>query len=135
MIRRDALNVLVLVAAVVLFSGSSAFAQAKKHPSRAKTAPAAAKDVSSQQMTNLGFGVPESMSGSIQMVVADQNLLVVKGPNGVPYDLRITPKTVIVVGDKAGALETLAGQIGKQVSVGFVPQRDGNFATRIEVSD
>lgn len=133
MIRRHALNVLILTATLALVAGSSAFAQTKKHPRPARTAPAA-KEMSSQQMSNQGFGVPESMSGTIQMVVADQNLLVVSGPNGVPYDLKITPKTVIVVGDKAGTLETLSGLIGKQVSVGFVPQRDGNFATRVEVS-
>ena len=133
MIRRHALNVLVLVAAAASVAGASAFAQTKKHPSRARTA-TAAKEASSQQTTNLGFGVPESMTGTIQMVVADQNLLVVKGPNDVPYDLKITQKTVIVIGDRGGTLETLSGQIGKQVSVGFVPQRDGNFTTRIEVS-
>jgi hypothetical protein len=133
MIRRHGLNVLILTATLALIAGSSAFAQTKKLPRPARTAPAA-KEMSSQQMSNLGFGVPESMSGTIQMVVADQNLLVVSGPNGVPYDLKITPKTVIVVGDKAGTLETLSGQVGKQVSVGFVPQRDGNFATRVEVS-
>jgi hypothetical protein len=133
MIRRQPLNVLILTATVALVAASSAFAQTKKHPRQARTAPAA-KEMSSQQMTNLGFGVAESMSGTIQMVVADENLLVISGPNGVPYDLKITPKTVIVVGDKAGTLETLSGQIGKQVAVGFVPQRDGNFATRIEVA-
>ncbi len=133
MIRRHSWHVLIFTAALALVAGSSAFAQTKKHPSRARTAPAA-KEMSSQQMASLGFGVPESMSGTIQMVVADQNLLVVSGPNGVPYDLKITPKTVIVVGDKAGTLETLSGQTGKQVSVGFVPQRDGNFATRVEVA-
>lgn len=132
MIRRHGLNVLFLTAALALVAGSSAFAQTR-HPRKARTAPAA-KEMSSQQMSNQGFGVPESMSGTIQMVVADQNLLVVSGPNDVPYDLKITPKTVIVVGDKAGTLETLSGQIGKQVSVGFVPQRDGNFATRVEVA-
>jgi hypothetical protein len=133
MIRRHALNVLILAATFALVAGSSAFAQAKKNARAARTA-SAAKEMSSQQMSALGFGVPESMSGTIQMVVADQNLLVVSGPNGVPYDLKITPKTVIVVGDKAGTLETLSGEIGKQVSVGFVPQRDGNFATRVEVA-
>jgi hypothetical protein len=133
MIREHASKIFILVAALALVVGSSALAQTKKHPSRARTIPAA-QEASSQQVTNSGFGVAESMSGTIQMVVADENLLVVKGPNDVPYDLKITPKTVIVVGEKAGTLETLSGQIGKQVSVGFVPQRDGNFATRVEVA-
>lgn len=134
MIRRQSLNLLILTAAVALIAGSSAFAQTRKHPRPARTTPAAGETTSSQQMANLGFGVPESLSGTVQMVVADQNLLVVSGPNGVPYDLKITPKTVIVVGNKAGTVETVAGSVGKQVSVGFVPRRDGNYATRIEVA-
>lgn len=133
MIRRHSWNVFILTVALAFVAGSSAFAQTKKHSRHARTAPAA-KEMSSQQMANLGFGVAESLSGTIQMVVADQNLLVVNGPNGVPYDLKITPKTVIVVGDKAATLETLSGQAGKQVSVGFVPKRDGNFATRVETA-
>ena len=134
MIRRNSLRVLILAAALALMAGSSAFAQTGKRARPAQTAMAAEQATSSQQVANQGFGVPESLSGTIQMVVADQNLLVVNGPNGVPYDLKITPKTVIVVGNKAGTIETLAGAIGKQVSVGFVPRREGNFATRVEVA-
>jgi len=135
MIRRHSWNVIVLAAALALIAGSSAFAQTKKPPRTAHMAPLGKQTkMSSQQMADLGFGVAESLSGTVQMVVADQNLLVVNGPNGVPYDLKITPKTVIVVGDKAGTIESLGGAIGKQVSVGFVPRRDGNFATRVEVA-
>jgi hypothetical protein len=134
MIRRYSLRVLILTAALALMAGSSAFAQTRKHPRPARTATAAEQTTSSQEMANQGFGVPESLSGTIQMVVADQNLLVINGPNGVPYDLKITPKTVIVVGNKAGTIETLSGAVGKQVSVGFVPKREGNFATRVEVA-
>lgn len=134
MIRRYSWHALALTAALALMAGSSGFAQTRNHPRPARPATAAEHSISSQEMANQGFGVPESLSGTVQMVVADQNLLVVSGPNGVPYDLKITPKTVIVVGDKAGTIETLSGAIGKQVSVGFVPRRDGNYATRIEVA-
>lgn len=134
MIRRYSWHALVLTAALALMAGSSAFAQTREHPRPARMAAAAGQSTSSQQMANQGFGVPESLSGTVQMVVADQNLLVVSGPNGVPYDFKITPKTVIVVGDKAGTIETLSGAVGSRISVGFVPRRDGNFATRIEVA-
>lgn len=135
MIRRHSLSFLVALTALLLFAGSFAFAQTKKQPRRARTAAAGAQTrAKAQKASNLGFGVPESMSGTIQMVVADQNLLIVSGPNKVPYDLKVTPKTVIVVGDKRGTLESLSGLVGKSVSVGFVPQRDGNFATRVEVA-
>lgn len=133
MIRRYSVVVLTLIAALALAAVPSAFAQAKRHAHPARTA-MTAKRSGTQRMANLGFGVPESLSGTIQMVIADQNLVVVNGPNGVPYDMKITPKTVIVVGDKAGTVETLVGEKGKSVSIGFVPERNGNFATRVEVA-
>ena len=133
MTRRYRWNVLIFAAALAFLAGPSAFAQAKKQARRASGA-SPTKPASADRMADLGFGIAESLSGSVQMVVADQNLVVISGPNGVPYDLKITPKTVIVVGDHSATLETLAGQIGKPVSAGFVPQRNGNFATRIEIS-
>ena len=128
MLRRSSIF-LMLVAAFALVAGSSAFAQTKRHTRRMRAV--AAKQAGG---SGLGFGVSESLSGTIQMVVADQRLVVVSGPNGVPYDLVVTPKTVIMVGDKRGTLESLTDMAGKSVSVGFVPQRDGNFATSIEVT-
>lgn len=123
MIRKNAVTALILTAALALVAGPPALAQTKRPPKP-----------TARQSSKLGFGTPESLSGTIQMVVTDQNLLVVSGPNNVPYDLKITPKTVIVVGDKAGTIQSLVGEKGKSVSVGFVPRRDGNFATRVEVA-
>ena len=132
MIRRHS-NVLMLVASLALVAGSSAFAQTSRHSRRARRA-TAVKPSSSEQMSGLGFGVSESLSGTVQMVVTDQNLLVVQGPSGVPYDLKVTPKTVILIGDKRGTLDALSGLVGKSVAVGFTPQRDGNIATSVEVT-
>jgi hypothetical protein len=133
MVRRQSLNVLIALAALALVAGSSAFAQPGRNAPRASATSMAAQPMAAQA-SNQGFGVAESLSGKIQMVVVDQDLLVVTGPNGVPYDLKVTPKTVIVIGDKRGTLASLANSVGKAVSVGFVPRRDGNYATRIEVT-
>ncbi len=130
MIRRHALNVLIGLAAFTLLAGSPALAQTRKQLPRVRPTPAAMQAGSGK---NLGFGVPETLAGKIQMVVPDKNLLVVSGPDDVPYDLTVTPKTLIVVGDRRATLDQLSGYVGKQVSVGFVPRRDGNYATRIEV--
>ncbi|HEV2389062.1 MAG TPA: hypothetical protein VGS20_17615 [Candidatus Acidoferrales bacterium] len=136
----------VLALAAALASGAAASTQAKKHARRhaaaAAAAPAAAASPAvapapaeaASQAAGAGFGVAESITGKIQMVVADQSLVVVTGPNDVPYDLKITPKTVIVVGEKRGTIESLASQVGKTASVGFVPQRDGNYAERVEIT-
>ncbi|HVB98265.1 MAG TPA: hypothetical protein VNJ12_02885 [Candidatus Dormibacteraeota bacterium] len=86
-------------------------------------------------MAGLGFGVPESLSGTVQMVVAGQNLLVITGSGGVPYDVKVTPKTLVVINEKRGTIQSLADQAGKSVTVAFVPQRDGDMATRVEVTD
>jgi hypothetical protein len=133
MIRRHWLNFLIALAAFGLLGSSSALAQSRRYPIRAYVVPTFTR-TSAQQGSSMGFGIPESLSGTIQMVIVDQNLVVVDGPNGVPYDLVVTPKTVIMVGSRRGTIESLAGMIGKPVSVGFVPQRKGNYATRIEVS-
>lgn len=132
MIRRRALNVLIGLAAFAIFASLPAFAQAGKMLPRSRPVPVAMQSGNGQ---NLGFGIPESLAGNIQMVIPEQKLLVVDGPNGVPYDLKVTPKTVIVVGDRRSTLEGLSAYVGKQVSVGFIPRRKGNFATRIEVTE
>lgn len=131
MIRRYSFRVLILVVGLAFAAGSSAFAQSNTQSRRAHPAKAS----KTKQTAGLGFGTPESLSGTVQMVVAGQNLLVVKGPNGVPYDLKVTPKTLVVVNEKRGTIESLSDQIGKAVTIAFVPQRDGDFATRVEVSD
>lgn len=133
MIRRHWLNILIALAAFALFAGPSAFAQTGQLSRRAQTRPMATQ-AKSGQGSNMGFGIPESLSGKIQMVVVDQNLVVVDGPNNVPYDLIVTPKTVIMIGSQRGTLESLSSRVGETVSVGFVPQRKGNYATRIEVT-
>lgn len=124
-----------LVAALALALGAAASTQTKKKQARRHAAPAAAPSAETGgEAAGSGFGVAESISGKIQMVVPDQNLVVISGPNSVPYDLKITPKTVIVVGEKRGTIQSLGDQIGKTASVGFVPQRDGNYADRVEVT-
>jgi hypothetical protein len=123
MSRRSAGGVAVVVACVLL--AGAALAQAQKAAStRSARRPAEAA---------AGFGVRESLSGRILMVVPDQNLLIVTGPNDVPYDFKVTPKTQIVSGSSHPTLTELKGQEGRAVVVEFVPERDGNYARRIEV--
>lgn len=133
MIHRYPFHAWILTVALALFAGSPAFAQAKKQTRPAQ--PASQKTASAAGATDQGFGVAESLSGTVQMVAADQDLLVVKGLNDVPYDFKVTPKALVVVGEKRGTIQSLADQVGKHVIVAFTPQRDGNFATRVEVTD
>lgn len=136
MIRRYSLYVLISAALVALAAGPAALAQAKKQkPARPARPASTAKAAPSSGTTGSGFGVAESLSGTIQMVVADQELLVVNGPNNVPYDLKVTPKTLVVVNEKRGTIQSLANQIGRAVTVAYMPERDGDMAMRVEVTD
>ena len=119
--------IMILTAALALAASPSLFAQTQRQTRRSHSTAA--------KTNGLGFGVPESLSGTIQMVVADQNLLVVNGPSGVPYDMKVTPRTLVVVNEKRGTIQSLADQVGKSVTVAFVPRRNGDFATRVEVTD
>lgn len=133
MIHRNSFYALISATLLALVAGPAAHAQAKKHAYRPR--PAAAKAAGAAEATSNGFGVAESLSGTIQMVAADQNLVVVDGPNQVPYDMTVTPKTLVVVNEKRGTIQSLADQIGKPVTVAFVPERNGDMATRVEVTD
>jgi hypothetical protein len=136
MIRRHSFCALISVVLLALAASPAAFGQAKKQkPARRERPASTAKAARSSGTTGSGFGVAESLSGTIQMVVADQNLLVVNGPNNVPYDLEVTPKTLVVVNERRGTIQSLANQIGRAVTVAFVAQRNGDMATRVEVTD
>jgi hypothetical protein len=76
----------------------------------------------------------ESLSGTLSMVDRKDDLLVVKGPEGVPFDLTITPKTNIWSGDRKVSLETLEHYRNKQVSIRFVPERRGDVAESIRIT-
>lgn len=123
MTLRYSFRVLILTAALALAASPAAFAQSQNGKRGAGSAAAN------------GFGVTESLSGTVQMVLPDQNLLVVKGPNNVPFDMKVTPKTLVVVNEKRGTIQSLVNQVGQPVTVAFKPQRDGDIATRVEVTD
>lgn len=77
---------------------------------------------------------PETISGKIMMVDTAKKLLVVKGPGGVPYDLRVTPSTKIESGKQKLKLKDLNADLKKNISVRFVPERAGDIARSIELT-
>jgi hypothetical protein len=56
------------------------------------------------------------------------------GPGETDYRFRITSSTLIRANGQRVTMNGLAGMQGKQVTVHFVPERNGNFAKGIEVS-
>jgi len=76
----------------------------------------------------------ETLSGKIMMVDSAKNLLVVKGPHGVPFDLSVTPSTRIESAGHSLTLNDLKSDQKKDVSVRFVPERSGDIARTVQVT-
>jgi hypothetical protein len=77
---------------------------------------------------------PETLSGTLQIVVVEKKLVVVVGSNGIPYNLKVTGATKIKVGGSKAKLADLSGATGKSVSVKFLSEKHaGNLAQSIEV--
>ncbi len=77
---------------------------------------------------------PETLAGTLQIVVVDKKLLVVASSSGVPYDFTVTGATKITLGGNKAKLADLAGATGKSVSVKFLPEKKaGNIARSVEV--
>jgi len=101
--------------------------------------PALAAGKSSTRQTTTGNAAmrnawpPESLSGTITMVDPARNLLVVAGPDQVPYDMVITHKTRIQSGDQPVSVNNLMDYKDKPVSIRFVPERKGDVAESIHI--
>lgn len=63
-----------------------------------------------------------------------QRLLIVKGPDGTPFDLVITARTRIESGSHMLKLNDLQAHSNKTVSVRFVPERAGDVAQSIRLA-
>jgi hypothetical protein len=76
---------------------------------------------------------PETLNGQIMMVRPAQHLVVVKGPDGVPFDIRVTPKTAIRSNGQRETLQDLRADLNNNVSVRFTPEGRGDIAQAIHV--
>ena len=77
---------------------------------------------------------PETLSGKIISVDPAQKLVVVQGPDGVPFDMVATARTRIRSGAEAVPLQDLSQYENQNVSVRFVPERRGDVAESIRIS-
>jgi hypothetical protein len=73
----------------------------------------------------------QDLKGTISMVDPQQDLLVVRDSNGVPFDIRVQPSTRILEGQKPVTLSQLAKD--QSVDVRFVPEARGDIGRQIEV--
>ena len=77
---------------------------------------------------------PETLSGTIMMVDPAQHLLVIKTPDGVPYDMVVTPRTMIESGSQSVKLRDLSSDVNQNVSVRFRPEGRGDIARSIQLN-
>jgi hypothetical protein len=98
----------------------------------ANTAPETHKPAASAKAVRSAWP-PETLAGTIMTVNAGHNLVIVKGPGSVPFDMRVTRRTRILSGNKPATLASLVPDKNDPVSVRFTPERSGDIASRIEV--
>ena len=107
----------------------------------AATSPASEKSTTGVQRTNATATKairtswpPETIAGKIMMVYPAQNLLIVKGPDGVPFDMRVERSTRILSSGHRLTLKDLNLDKQKNVSVRFVPESTGDIARSIQLA-
>jgi hypothetical protein len=115
---------LCAVSGLLLAIPATAADKTEARPSKAKAVTAT---------TTRSVWPAETFSGTIITVKPDQKLVVVKDPDGVPFDMVVTPKTRIGSGNRAVALKDLTQYQNKDVSVRFFPERRGDVAESIRI--
>ncbi|MFZ0138855.1 MAG: hypothetical protein WAK89_17455 [Candidatus Sulfotelmatobacter sp.] len=76
----------------------------------------------------------EDLSGTISMVDPTNKEVTLIGSNGVPYDFRVTTKTLVELSSNKIGTNELASEDHKPATVHFVPMSNGNLAERIQIS-
>ena len=119
------LGVLLVTFVIILPAVAQEAAPSKEQPAEEKAAPAEKPKAEAVK--------PETISGTLQMVVADKKLVVLTDSSGIPFDFKVSGATRVKVGGKKAKLDDLAAQTSKSASVKFLPLRTGNVAQSIEV--
>lgn len=76
---------------------------------------------------------PETLSGTIMKVDAAKDLVIVKGPDNVPFDIKVGRGTRILSGQQPLKLASLGPDVNRQVTVRFTPKRSGDIARVIQI--
>jgi hypothetical protein len=75
----------------------------------------------------------ETLTGTILMVDRAAKLLVVEGPDQVPFDMQVNSGTRIVSGTQRPNLMDLNTRTNSNVSVRFVPEAGGDVGRSIRL--
>jgi hypothetical protein len=77
---------------------------------------------------------PETLTGTISMVDPSQHILVIKGHDGVPFDMVIGRSTRIESGNQRLSLSALSQDLNHQVTVRFTPEGRGDIARSVNLN-
>jgi hypothetical protein len=109
-----------------LFLGAMGVRAQNSSPKATTAKAEAAKDTTND--TAYALGKPETLSGTIMLVNGEQDLLVLEGANGIPYDFHVPSAAKIDVASNPETLSDLSSDINHIASVTFVPMSTGNIA-------
>lgn len=99
-----------------------------------ETAKAPAAKAAAAKAAGTAAWPSETLSGKIAMVDTAAKVLVIKGSDGVPFDMHLTSSTRISSGGHRLTLNDLNRDKQKNVTVRFVPERNGDIARSIQVN-
>ena len=102
-------------------------------PLTAAETSAPAKAIRSSAGIPAGAWAPVTLTGKIIMVDPAQHLVIVKSPQGVPFDLILTGSTLIRSEDRNLTPDNRKLTMDKNVSARFRPERSGDVALSIQV--
>jgi glucose/arabinose dehydrogenase len=140
-IGMDRLSSLVLgVLMVCLLGVAGVAASSKPAPAKettaTKSARASTKAVPAKKVTATKSVQPftkvETLKGTLSMVQLNKGIIVVTNPSGVPFDFKVAHSRIDINGSPAKT-GVLATEVGKEVSVRFLPFRSGDFAEIITI--
>jgi len=120
------LLLLILSGLAVAFVLCSSILAQEAAPAEKKAAPA--------EKPKAEFAKAETISGTLQTVVADKKIVILTDSAGTPFNFKVTGATRIKVAGKKAKLDDLASQTSKTAAVKFLPTRSGNVAQTIEIS-
>lgn len=92
------------------------------------------KKTATNEKTMRSAWPPETLEGKVVMVDPARHLMIVKGQDGVPFDMKWTRATALRSGGERLAPASIDSAKDKDVTVRYRPERSGDVATSVQIS-
>ncbi len=117
-------------------SATTTAMKSKTESSKAESRKTESKKTESRK-TSRALASSEDLSGTITNVDATDREVTILGSNGVSYDFRVTPRTLVELSNnkiRTNQMTQLVNESQKQATIRFVPMSNGNLAKNIQIS-